>query len=236
MRIYKKNIALLVGDGITAYDAGEIWHLLDTRFDVKLTKLDVKNFNKFDLSRYTTLIAPNSSISDTVISNKIKSWVKSGGTLVAYKNSINWLKKNKLIEAKELKNNYTAKNISFEERNAFFGAQKIGGAIFKTKIDRSHPINFGQTNNIMPIFRNSTIFIEKDKDSYKNPILYSDDPLLSGYISEENLELLRSTSPLKINSVGKGKVIYLTDNTNFRAFWFGTNKILLNSIFFSSIM
>ena len=235
-RIYKKNIALLVGDGITAYDAGEIWHLLDTRFDVKLTKLDVKNFNKFDLSRYTTLIAPNSSISDTVISNKIKSWVKSGGTLVAYKNSINWLKKNKLIEAKELKNNYTAKNISFEERNAFFGAQKIGGAIFKTKIDRSHPINFGQTNNIMPIFRNSTIFIEKDKESYKNPILYSDDPLLSGYISEENLELLRSTSPLKINSVGKGKVIYLTDNTNFRAFWFGTNKILLNSIFFSSIM
>ena len=235
-RIYKKNIALLVGDGITAYDAGEIWHLLDTRFDVKLTKLDIKNFNKYDLSRYTTLIAPNSSISDTVVSNKIKSWLKSGGTLVAYKNSINWLKKNKLIEAKELKNNYTAKNISFEERNAFFGAQKIGGAIFKTKIDRSHPINFGQTNNIMPIFRNSTIFIEKDKESYKNPILYSDDPLLSGYISEENIELLRSTSPLKINSVGKGKVIYLTDNTNFRAFWFGTNKILLNSIFFSSIM
>ena len=235
-RIYKKNIALLVGDGITAYDAGEIWHLLDTRFDVKLTKLDIKNFNKYDLSRYTTLIAPNSSISDTVVSNKIKSWLKSGGTLVAYKNSINWLKKNKLIEAKELKNNYTAKNISFEEKNAFFGAQRIGGAIFKTKIDRSHPINFGQTNNIMPIFRNSTIFIEKDKDSYKNPILYSDDPLLSGYISEENIELLRSTSPLKINSVGKGKVIYLTDNTNFRAFWFGTNKILLNSIFFSSIM
>ena len=24
---YKKNVAMLVGDGITAYDAGEIWHL-----------------------------------------------------------------------------------------------------------------------------------------------------------------------------------------------------------------
>jgi len=235
-RIHKKNVAMLVGDGITAYDAGEIWHLLDTRFEVSLTKLDIRNFNRIDLSKYTTLIVPNSSISNKAVTDKINEWVKSGGNLIAYKNSINWLKKTKLIQAEELKNEISAKNISFEERSAFFGAQRIGGAIFNTKIDRSHPINFGQTNTTMPIFRNSTIFIKKDKESYKNPILYNDDPLLSGYISEENIELLRSTSPLKINSVGKGKVIYLTDNTNFRAFWYGTNKILMNAIFFSDIM
>ena len=235
-RLYKKNVAMLVGDGITAYDAGEIWHLLDTRFELSLTKLDIRNFNKIDLSKYTTLIVPNSSISNKLVTDKISEWVKSGGNLIAYKNSINWLKKTKLIEVKELKNDISAKNISFEERSAFFGAQRIGGAIFNTKIDRSHPINFGQTNTTMPIFRNSTIFIEKDKESYNNPILYTDNPLLSGYISEENIDLLKSTSPIKINKIGKGKVIYLTDNTNFRAFWYGTNKILMNAIFFGNIM
>ena len=235
-RLYKKNVAMLVGDGITAYDAGEIWHLLDTRFELSLTKLDIRNFNRTDLSKYTTLIVPNSSISNKLVTDKISEWVKSGGNLIAYKNSINWLKKMKLIEVKELKKDITAKNISFEERSAFFGAQRIGGAIFNTKIDRSHPINFGQTNTTMPIFRNSTIFIEKDKESYNNPILYTDNPLLSGYISEENIDLLKSTSPIKINKIGKGKVIYLTDNTNFRAFWYGTNKILMNAIFFSNIM
>ncbi len=235
-RLHKKNVAMIVGDGITAYDAGEIWHLLDTRFELSLTKLDIRNFNKIDLSKYTTLIVPNSSISNKLITDKISEWVKSGGNLIAYKNSINWLKKTKLIEVKELKNDISAKNISFEERSAFFGAQRIGGAIFNTKIDRSHPINFGQTNTTMPIFRNSTIFIEKDKESYNNPILYTDNPLLSGYISEENIDLLKSTSPIKINKIGKGKVIYLTDNTNFRAFWYGTNKILMNAIFFSNIM
>ena len=235
-RLHKKNVAMLVGDGITAYDAGEIWHLLDTRFELSLTKLDIRNFNRIDLSKYTTLIVPNSSISNKLVTDKISEWVKSGGNLIAYKNSINWLKKTKLIEVKELKNDISAKNISFEERSAFFGAQRIGGAIFNTKIDRSHPINFGQTNTTMPIFRNSTIFIEKDKESYNNPILYTDNPLLSGYISEENIELLKSTSPIKINKIGKGKVIYLTDNTNFRAFWYGTNKILMNAIFFSNIM
>ena len=235
-RLHKKNVAMLVGDGITAYDAGEIWHLLDTRFELSLTKLDIRNFNKIDLSKYTTLIVPNSSISNKLITDKISEWVKSGGNLIAYKNSINWLKKTKLIEVKELKNDISAKNISFEERTAFFGAQRIGGAIFNTKIDRSHPINFGQTNTTMPIFRNSTIFIEKDKESYNNPILYTENPLLSGYISEENIDLLKSTSPIKINKIGKGKVIYLTDNTNFRAFWYGTNKILMNAIFFGNIM
>ena len=235
-RLYKKNVAMLVGDGITAYDAGEIWHLLDTRFELSLTKLDIRNFNRIDLSKYTTLIVPNSSISNKLVTDKISEWVKSGGNLIAYKNSINWLKKTKLIEVKELKNDISAKNISFEERSAFFGAQRIGGAIFNTKIDRSHPINFGQTNTTMPIFRNSTIFIEKDKESYNNPILYTENPLLSGYISEENIDLLKSTSPIKINKIGKGKVIYLTDNTNFRAFWYGTNKILMNAIFFDNIM
>ena len=235
-RLHKKNVALLVGDGITAYDAGEIWHLLDTRFELSLTKLDIRNFNRINLSKYTTLIVPNSSISNKLVTDKISEWVKSGGNLIAYKNSINWLKKTKLIEVKELKKDITAKNISFEEKSAFFGAQRIGGAIFNTKIDRSHPINFGQTNTTMPIFRNSTIFIEKDKESYNNPILYTDNPLLSGYISEENIDLLKSTSPIKINKIGKGKVIYLTDNTNFRAFWYGTNKILMNAIFFGNIM
>ena len=236
IRLHKKNVAMLVGDGITAYDAGEIWHLLDTRFELSLTKLDIRNFNRIDLSKYTTLIVPNSSISNKLVTDKISEWVKSGGNLIAYKNSINWLKKTKLIEVKELKNDISAKNISFEERSAFFGAQRIGGAIFNTKIDRSHPINFGQTNTTMPIFRNSTIFIEKDKESYNNPILYTNNPLLSGYISEENIDLLKLTSPLKINKIGKGKVIYLTDNTNFRAFWYGTNKILMNAIFFGNIM
>ena len=135
-----------------------------------------------------------------------------------------------------MKNNITANEISFEEKKDFFGAQRIGGAIFNTKIDRSHPVNYGLTGENMPIFRNSTIFIEKDPESYNNPILYTDEPLLSGYISEENLQILKSTPPVKIQNYGVGKVIYLTDNTNFRAFWYGTNKILMNAIFFGSIM
>ena len=227
------KIALLVGDGMTSYDAGEIWHLLDTRYDIIATKLDTKRIGRADLSRYNTIIMVNSSSGlNEGNTEKLKTWIKDGGTLVAYKNAVRWLNTKELMKIDFKKNKLTAKNISYEERGNFKGAQVIGGAIFETKLDRSHPINFGYKNDKLAMFRNSTIFINADKNSYNNPIQYTKNPLLSGYISEENLDSISATVPLKIGSIGRGTIIAFTDNTNFRAFWYGTNKLLMNAIFF----
>ena len=86
------------------------------------------------------------------------------------------------------------------------------------------------------LFRNTNLYLKADKQSYNNPIQYTPDPLLSGYISEENLQLVKKSVPFKISRMGHGRVIVLTDNTNFRAFWYGTNKILTNAIYLSFIM
>lgn len=72
-----------------------------------------------------------------------------------------------------------------------------------------------------------------DEISYNNPITYTESPLLSGYISEENLEDLKLSVPFKTGGYKKGQVTCFTDNTNFRAFWYGTNKLLMNAIYFS---
>lgn len=88
----------------------------------------------------------------------------------------------------------------------------------------------------MALFRNTNIYIEPNKNSYNNPIQYSNSPLISGYISEENLELLKGAVPFQVQRMGNGKVAVFTDNTNFRAFWFGTNKLLMNAIFFADMM
>jgi hypothetical protein len=227
------KIALLVGDGITSYDAGEIWHLLDTRYDIIATKLDTKRFDKADLGRYNTIIMVNSSSAlNESNTKKLKTWIQNGGTLVAYKNTLRWLNSKKLMKIDFKKKKLTAKNISFEDKGNFKGAQVIGGAIFETQLDRSHPINFGYKNDKLALFRNSTLFIKADTNSYNNPIKYTKDPLLSGYVSQQNLDSLSSTVPLKIGKIGSGTIVAFTDNTNFRAFWYGTNKLLMNAIFF----
>lgn len=233
-----QKVALLVGQGITPYDAGEIWHLFDQRYDMLITKLDTRDFRKKDLSKYTDIIVPNSwgtslTKSDAV---KIKNWIKQGGTLIGYKNIGKWFDKHEILKIDFKTKKNTARSISFDQKRDFFGAQLIGGAIFETKIDRSHPIVFGYKNEKLPIFRNSTLFMKPDTNSYNNPIKYTNNPLLSGYISDKNLLELKNTSMCKIGTLEKGKVIYFTDNTNFRAFWYGTNKLLMNAIFFGNEM
>jgi hypothetical protein len=166
----------------------------------------------------------------------LQEWVKSGGTLIGYTAVAKWADKNKLVSLKFKTDTLVAHNVSFEQRQDFLGAQETGGAIFEVKLDRSHPINFGYKNDRLALFRNSNVYLEPDKDSYNNPIQYTDTPLLSGYISEENAKLIKNSVPFYAKHLGKGRVILFTDNTNFRAFWYGTNKLLMNAIFFGHMM
>ncbi|MEP3211368.1 MAG: M14 family zinc carboxypeptidase [Maribacter sp.] len=236
--IKKQKIAILVGNGIRSYDAGEIWHLFDTRYNIELTKIDMAYFDRVDLSDYTDIIVPsvNSSVRSKKNTEKLKKWVKEGGTLIGYRNAVEWFSKSELMTLKFKKDTLVAKNIPFDKKGDFLGAQVTGGAIFQTKLDRSHPINYGYKNNNLAMFRNTNIYVEADKNSYNNPILYTANPLLSGYISEENQELVKNTVPFQVRRLGKGRVIAFTDNTQFRAFWYGTNKLLMNAIFFGDMM
>ena len=227
------KIGLFVGAGVNPHDAGEMWHMLDQRFDIPISKLDLDDLSGMDLSRYNVLIASNmrGSLSEGAEKN-LKSWIEDGGTLVAYGSVLTWLAKKEWLNAKFKSTTQVAKNISFDQKSNFQGAQVVGGAIFNSKIYRSHPINFGTLGNELPVFRNSTMFMEADKDSYNNPVQYTDSPLLSGYISTTNLDSLKGTSAVKIQRLGRGRIVGIVNNTAFRAFWFGTNKLLLNSIFF----
>ena len=74
------------------------------------------------------------------------------------------------------------------------GAQVIGGAIFNGILDTSHPIGYGFDDTKVSIFRNSTLFMEKSKNPYSNPLVYSSNPLASGYISDKNQEKLSNTA------------------------------------------
>jgi hypothetical protein len=234
----KQKVAIIVGDGVRSYDAGEIWHLFDTRYAMRLTKLDLSYLSRVDLSTYTDIILPSfyGNAIDKRSMENLKEWVKDGGTLIGYKDVAKWFNTNEFMKLEFKTDTLVAKNIAFDQKQDFRGAQVTGGAIFETKLDRSHPINFGYKNDNLALFRNTNIFIRPDADSYNNPITYTNDPLLSGYISEENLELIKNSVPFQVQSLGKGKVIAFTDNTNFRAFWYGTNKLLMNAIFFGEHM
>ena len=235
--IKKPKIGLLVGDGVRSYDAGEIWYIMDRQYNIPITKIDTRILERLNLEKYTHFIFPSftGDLSSKTL-NKIKSWIEKGGTLILYREAIKWAKRNHLIEIEIIENELIAENVDFVDRTNFKKAQSISGAIFKANLDRTHPINFGIENNSISLFRNTNIFIKPDTESYNNPIKYDKNPLISGYTSKENLKILSNTVPFKIQSIENGRVIIMTDNTNFRGYWIGTQHFLANMIFYSNFM
>ena len=236
--VKRPKIALLVGEGVRSYDAGEVWHLLDARLAIPVSKIDTRNFKRSDLDRYTHLVLPSSSSSflDKASSEKLKTWVQDGGTIIGYRSSLGWLKRKKFIDFETKSDSIRAENITYKDKSNFYGAKEIGGAIFEAKLDLSHPVTYGYTTDKIALFRNTETFISPHKLSFNNPIQYTENPLLSGYIHKDNLELLKGTVPFQTNGLGRGQVIIFTDNTNFRGFWLGSMKLFVNSIFFSDLM
>ena len=232
------KIGLIVGDGVTSYDAGEIWHLLDTRYQIPVTKINSNSLSKIDLKKYNTIIFANGmhDYPESTV-KKLKTWVEDGGNLIGFRNTIKWLNKNNFISVNLKVNKPEANNINYINKSKFYGAQLTSGAIFNTTLDLSHPINYGFYKNNLSVFRNTNIYVENDSLSFNNPIKYTNsNTLISGYISKENLKSINNARPFANFKVKKGNINIFSDNTNFRGFWYGTNKLMMNAIFFANIM
>ncbi|MGD1842888.1 MAG: M14 family metallopeptidase [Thermonemataceae bacterium] len=92
------KVALVVGDRVNPYDAGEIWHLLDTRYQMLVTKLEAGRLGRYDLSKYTDIILPSQAALNAEVTDKLKTWVQQGGTLIGYRQVAHWLKDNQLLD------------------------------------------------------------------------------------------------------------------------------------------
>jgi len=238
--IQKPNTAVLVGDGVRGYDAGEVWHLFDQRYEMGITLLSNDVLSYANLGKYNVLILVDGRYGslDESKKQKIKEWVKEGGTLIVNKRALqfaNSLDIAKFTEKKPDKNGLN-KNLNYSQIQRYRGAQEIGGAIFEVNIDTTHPLFYGYEKSTFAIFRNSEYFMEPSEKNFANPAVYSQNALLSGYISEENLELLKGSSAVGVSAYGRGRVIGFIDNLNFRAFWYGTNKVFMNAVFFGNLI
>jgi hypothetical protein len=239
----KPVIAILVDDGISPTDAGELWHLLDTRFQIPVTLLPISVFNRTSLDKYNTIIFPEGSHSDISdrAKEKLKGWVQEGGVLIGFERALNWFTANnfgkfELKKDEEAKDKGAAKPKPYADMGNTFRAQQTSGAIFEAEADLTHPLFYGYTSSKFAMFKGNNLFIQKANGAYSNPLVYGNSPLLSGYITKPNLDKLKNSSVAGTAAIGGGRVIGFTDNLAFRAFWFGTNKVLMNAIFFGPMI
>lgn len=237
--VEKPNILILSEGGISGYEVGAAWHLLDTRFKMKPSLVSVDRFNRINIDQYNTILLLDGNyggITDRA-KEKLKNWVAKEGLIVATKRGSKWLSDSKISNVKFVPvSNPVQRNNKYSDLRNFNGAQVIGGSIFKGHLDISHPLGWGFYNSEVPLFKRGVLIMKKSDNPFANPLVYSSNSLWSGYVPEEKLGLIDNSAAVVINAVGQGMIISFTDDPNFRAFWYGTNKLFLNSIFFGRVI
>ncbi|SHG18715.1 M14 family zinc carboxypeptidase [Flagellimonas flava] len=233
----KPKAAMLIGNGVRSYEAGEVWHLLDTRVGMPITKIPMRNLGWANLDKYNTLVMVSGSYDlSEKQQDKIKDWVGKGNTLVTIGTASKWAIDKKLVaeEFTEKEKDTTKAVVRKPYVNApeNLGKESVGGAIFRVDLDVTHPLAFGYHDASIPVYKNNSVWISPSKNEYATVAKYSKNPHIDGFITKENMEdKLKPSASLIVSKLGSGRVILFADNPNFRGSWYGTNRLFLNALF-----
>ena len=234
--VEKPRVLMMTGDGVSSTNAGALWHFFDTKISLPLTKTDVSRFSRIDLNKYNTLILPQGGYSELRENDisRINDWVSSGGNLVAISSAIRFLGSSKLsnIEYDSRRPEPSESRIDYDNARAETGKHSIGGIFCRADLDTSHPLGFGYANREITVYRNHSVFVGPVEGLTSNVAVYTDEPVVSGFCTPENVQKLKGTSSLISLGKGRGNITLFVDDPVFRGCWYGTNKLLMNAIFF----
>jgi hypothetical protein len=233
---------MLVGQGISSLEAGQVWHLMDTRVDLPIVKVDRDSFGRVRLEDYDVLIlaSGNYGFIEGERLDELRRWVRGGGTLVAIRTAAQWAvsqgfapRVNQALQAREaLPTVDPPGRRDYADAGALTGAQRIGGSIYSADLDPTHPLGFGFGGREIAVWRDHEIIFPESANPFSTPVRLTDDPHLSGYISPTSLDRIRGSASVLADGIGGGTTVLLVDNPVFRGYWYGTNRLLLNAVYF----
>ena len=237
--INKQKVAVISGKGTSSLSFGEIWHFFETQLHYPLTALDTDYINRVDLDEYDVLIIPNgyySSILNKSGLEKINNFAQAGGTVIAIGTALRSfankegfaLKSKKPTEGKE---NKTANLTAYEDTRRNRANTLITGAIFKSKVDSSHPLAFGYDDVYFSLKLNNASYAYLQNGSnvaYFNKSATN----LAGFAGKKALKNIPESLLFGEERKGSGSIIYMVDNPLFRSFWDNGKLFFVNAIFF----
>ena len=231
---------MLGGKGISQYEAGEVRFYLDETLQIPLSIIDHAKLNKIDLSSYSHIILVDgeyNNVSD-ITARKIKNWLTQGGVIIGQKRGAKWLAEQEILAVKfaskeQINTLFDDSELRYQEKEKLASRKRIAGAIFQAQLDTSHPLAYGYHQAGLPMFRNSTLIMEQPQQPFITVAKYSATPLLSGF-TDKNLEnRLAHNAVIVAHNYGQGRIIATTDVLTFRGYWYGSAKLLANSLFFA---
>ncbi len=240
------SVLLLFGEGLNFYDTGEAWHLLDHRMQMPVTMARPSALARADWSRYTHIILSGGTprFSEPVL-ERLHQWIREeGGTVMASGDAAIWAQNTLLMTADEAPTATpdpseppaAPQRYDYAELQLRSAEHIIGGTIFASDLDPSHPLGFGYEDRFLATMRRQEEVLTPPYNPVATVARYTDEPLLSGYASARRQAEIANTPMAVAERVGSGTVVLYADNLNFRGTFFGTSKLFLNGLFFAPLI
>ena len=250
--VEKPDVLLATGRGTSANDVGEYWYLLDHEMNIPVAMIDVSEIPGAAIDRYTHIILPGGQYSslDEDFRGRLDAWVRAGGVLIASESAARWVVEHELAgasfigdeddegEAEESDADGSADDDvdspeAYADIDDWDAEARISGALFEARADITHPLVFGLRDSMLAVTKIGTDAFEPSDNPFALPVRFvDDDPILAGYASEANREMLAGGGMLHAERRGSGSVILFSDNPVFRAYMKGTARLVTNAIFF----
>ncbi|MEZ4651047.1 MAG: M14 family metallopeptidase [Candidatus Eisenbacteria bacterium] len=235
--VERPKILLASGQGTSSYETGSIWHLLDARYGIRVTRANLRTIPGA-LSDYTHLI---------LAGGDYRRWSEDdlaaiGGGSRPVGCWSPWSRRSTGSEKRvgSVGAAYGATGDSrpapYESAESRRGARALGGAIFAAEVDATHPLGYGYHDPELAVFRGSKRFLSPSQNPYETVVRLRPDPLVAGYLHPSQSAAVSESASLVARKMGRGSVVLFVDHPTFRAFWVGTQRLLLNSVFFGNMI
>lgn len=237
------KLLLLGGEGTSEYEVGEIWHYFDTQVGLPVTLIDQEELSRVDLSRFTHIIVADGRYRewDERANSNVEVWLNKGGTLIGQKTALRWFESRdwldvSIVSQRDIDSAFDTSTMNYADIDDLSSKKRISGAAYMAKVDLTYPLFFGLENDQLAFFKTSNLIVENTQNPFDTFAVYTDEPLIGGYTSDELKEQVAGSASVVVQRRGKGRVIAFVDNVNFRGYWFGTSKLMGNAVFLSDLM
>ncbi|NAS12004.1 M14 family zinc carboxypeptidase [Poritiphilus flavus] len=234
--IPKAKIAVLSGDPTSTLRFGEIWHFFERQLRYPISVLDASYIKEVDLSAYDILVLPGgwgySELLDEDYLEQLKDWVANGGKLIAMGRAIKSIDGEKgfgITEKESAKDSSETKVKQYDKTPREQIKDAITGAIFKTKVDSTHPLAYGYGNNYysLKLGNQSFDYLKDGTVAY----IENDTSPVAGFAGSEAQKKMEKTLVFGVEEYGQGQVVYMVDNPLFRGFWENGKLFFANALF-----
>ena len=233
--IDKPRVALVSGQGTSTNMVGHIWHYFDNVIDYPVTLIDRDNISGLNWSDYDVLIMPSGSYGSALGEsglNDLKSWIRSGGKVIAISGGASFLAGQDGFSLKRKSNpsqDGDDELPSYEDRQRSSISSFNAGSIFEVTLDNSHPLAFGYGDTYHELKLGSATY--EFLDNGWNVGVVKENAHRSGFIGYKAKERLQNVLAFGVQNMGAGEVIYMVDNPLFRGFWHNSKLLFGNAVF-----